>query len=206
MDDSFACVVAPRGPRVPADRSASKDATIAAMRPFAIVFVLLLYPEISTAQALPRPLSIRELTATADTIAVGRVGAIESERTPGGLDLATRIRLDVEQVLKGAPAAALTIVQSGGEAGGVAGTVAGAPTFRSGEHVLVFLSRRPDGALRVAHLAQGKFTIETDAGTAPRAVRRAPDTASVIDALPLADALALVRSALAAPGEQQRRE
>ena len=169
------------------------------MRRFTLVLLLLLHPQIATAQAVPRPLSIRELTAIADTIALGRVARMESERSASGADIVTRVHLDVEQLLKGAPASALTIVQPGGEAGGIAGVVAGAPTFAAAERVLVFLTRRPDGALRVAHLAQGKFTIETDAaGTSPQAVRRAPDTAAVVDALPLADALALVRSALPA--------
>jgi hypothetical protein len=90
--------------------------------------------------------------------------------------------------------------------GGVAATIADAPTFAAGERVLVFLTRRPDGALRVAHLYQGKFTIETDPTTSrPQAVRRAPDTRAVLDAVALDDALALVRAALPSPPGEGRR-
>jgi hypothetical protein len=132
---------------------------------------------------------------------VGRVGAARSEAATAGP--ITRIQLDVEKMLKGTPAAALTIVQPGGEAGGVAASVAGAPTFVTGERVLMFLTRRPDGALRVAHLYQGKFSIEADP---PQAVRRLPDTQAVLDAVSLADALALVRAALPAVRNEGRRE
>jgi hypothetical protein len=144
-----------------------------------------------------RPLSIRELTIAADTVVLGRVATAPSDRASPGTTLVTRIQLDVEQVLKGPAANVVTVVQPGGDAGGVVATVAGAPNFAPGERVLVFLSRRPDGDLRVAHLYQGKFSIEPDAATGGlRAVRREPDTRAVLDTVPLSDALALVRAAL----------
>lgn len=159
-------------------------------------------PVLATASALAtRPLSIRELTTAADTIVIGRVAAVRGEAAAAGP--ITRVDLDVEQPLKGVPGPALTILQSGGEAAGVASSVAGAATFVAGERVLMFLTRRPDGALRVAHLYQGKFSIEADP---PQAVRRLPDTQAVLDAMPLADALAVVRSALPATSGPGRRE
>ena len=165
----------------------------------ALAFLLLTHAPAVAGGLVARPLSIRELTATADTIVVGRIGSARSHATGSGPE--THVQVDVEQVLKGAPAAPLTIVQPGGDAGGVAGVVAGAPTFATGERVLLFLTRRSDGALRVAHLYQGKFTIEADP---PQAVRRLPDTHAVLDQVPLADALAMVRAALPAPGERRR--
>jgi hypothetical protein len=159
------------------------------------------YVPTATGALATRPLSIRELTAAADTIVVGRVAAVRSEAAAAGP--ITRIDVDVEQPLKGQPAASLTIVQPGGEAAGVASRVAGVPTFVAGERVLMFLTRRPDGALRVAHLYQGKFSIEADP---PQAVRRLPDSQAVLDAMPLDDALAVVRAALPATRGQGRRE
>lgn len=147
-----------------------------------------------------RPLSIRELALMADTVVIGRIALLRPDAGTTEAGIATRIVVDVEQVLKGTAGPAVTLVQPGGERGGVVATVGGAPSFTAGEHVLLFLTRRPDGALRVAHLYQGKFSIEADPATgASRVLRRVPDTNEVVDAVPLTDALALVRAALTPP-------
>jgi hypothetical protein len=160
-----------------------------------LVALLLIAPGVAGASA-PQPLTIAELSRLADTIVVGRVGA-----APGGGPVA----LDVEQVLKGTPPSPLAIAPPGPVARGIVTEVAGAPTFAAGERVLVFLTRRPDASLRVAHLFQGKFSIEPDPVThIPHAVRRVPDTHAVLDRLPLADALAQVRAALPAPRPEGR--
>ena len=166
------------------------------MRRLVIALVLVSLAPAFALAVTSRPLSISELTTVADTIVLGRVSAARSETDAGGAIL-TRIALDVEQVLKGRAGSLITIVEPGGDVGGVVATVAGAPTFAAGERVLVFLTRRPDGTLRVAHLFQGKFSVESNPTTRqPQAVRRAPDTHAVMDAVPLADALALVRASL----------
>lgn len=166
-----------------------------------VLALLLAHASAHAAPVASRPLSIRELAVIADTVVIGRIAAIRPEAATPEPGIVTRIPVDVDQVLKGSAGAALILVQAGGERGGVAATIGGAPAFAAGEQVLLFLTRRPDGALRVAHLYQGKFSIEADPSTgASRVVRRVPDTGAVVDALPLTDALALVRAALAAPG------
>lgn len=162
--------------------------------------LLLAHAAAHAAPLASRPLSVRELALIADTVVIGRIAPVQPEAATPDPGIVTRVVVDVDQVLKGSAGATVTLVQTGGERGGVVSTVAGAPTFAAGEQVLLFLTRRPDGALRVAHLYQGKFSIEADPSTgASRAVRRIPDTGDVVDAQPLTDALALVRAALAAP-------
>lgn len=169
------------------------------------VGLLLAHTAAYAAPVASRPLSIRELAVIADTVVIGRVAQLRPDAGTADPGMVTRVLVDVEQVLKGAAGAAVTLVQPGGERGGVVATVGGAPSFNAGEHVLLFLTRRPDGALHVAHLYQGKFSIEPDPATgAARVVRRLPDTAEVADAMPLTDALALVRAALAAPSGEER--
>ena len=178
------------------------------MRRLAAALVLVTLLPALVGAVTTRPLSIGELTTVADTIVVGRVSGAEAETGAAGT-IHTRVALDVEQVLKGRARAGapITIVQPGGDVGGVTATVADAPTFEPGERVLVFLTRRPDGTLRVAHLFQGKFSVESNPTTRqPQAVRRAPDTHAVMDAVSLADALALVRASLPGGRGEDRRD
>lgn len=175
------------------------------MRAIVMTVLVLGHTAALAAPLASRPLSIRELTLAADTVVIGRIGSTRGETSADGSAIVTRVLVDVEQALKGSPGPALTIVQPGGESGGVVATVAGGPTFAPGERVLLFLSRRPDGALRVAHVHQGKFSIEPDPATGqPAAVRRVPGTSEVVDNVPLAEALALVRAALPSPRGEGR--
>ena len=178
------------------------------MRRLVVALVLVTWLPALAAAVTTRPLSISELTTVADTIVVGRVRGAEAETSSAGA-IRTRIALDVEQVLKGRARAGapITIIEPGGNVGGVTATVADAPTFAPGERVLVFLTRRPDGSLHVAHLFQGKFSVESNPTTRqPQAVRRAPDTHAVMDAVSLADALALVRASLPGGRGEDRRD
>jgi len=99
----------------------------------------------------------------------------------------TRIDFRVDQVLKGHTGPGiLQLVQPGGQVGEVVATVADAPSFHVGERALLFLSRRPDGLLRVAHLYMGKFTLEHDVARGLAiAVRRLPGSGEVLDRIPL---------------------
>jgi cysteine-rich repeat protein len=106
-----------------------------------------------------------ELVAGADAVVVGRVTAMEAGETlPGAIH--TRVTVAVEEALKGsAPSGSLTLQQPGGAYGGRALYIDGAPEFRPGERVLLFVTRGGDGTLHTTHLAMGKFGIEVDAET-----------------------------------------
>jgi hypothetical protein len=56
-------------------------------------------------------------------------------------------------------------VQLGGHVGNEASAIGGVPEFQPGERVLLFLSRRPDGSLRLTDITYAKFVIVRDAPT-----------------------------------------
>ena len=142
-------------------------------------------------------LSVSELTARADLVLLGRIGAVASEWNASRTMIHTRVDLLVEDVLKGSlrRSATVSFQVPGGRVGDDAAAVAGAPTFSPHERVLLFLSRKPDGSLGLVEAFQGKFSVEQDTGTgAVMAVRRVPGRSEPFDRLSLEQAKQAVRT------------
>lgn len=111
------------------------------------------------------------LTEQAQVIVIGRVVGISGHWDHD--QILTDVTVQLDEILKGAvPTPELTIRQLGGRVGDVESRVEGSPEFRLGERVLLFLTTRSDGTLRVAHLYLGKFSILTDLHTGERFARR----------------------------------
>lgn len=110
-------------------------------------------------------ISDRDLVASSRAIVIGEVRGGESQRHGG--HIYTYVAIDVEEALKGPFHEGQEIVlrQLGGTVGDVNATVSGAPQFRQGERVLLFLDSWSDGALRVAHLFLGKYDLVEDGKT-----------------------------------------
>lgn len=118
------------------------------------------------------------LLATSDVVLTGKVAGIVSGWDSRAGAIYTYVTVDVEQMLKGwVPRRRIVVKQLGGRSGEVSLSVAGQPTFRAGEHTLLFLEVRPrDNTLYSAGLWQGKWNIEADATGALLAVRTRPGT------------------------------
>src|SRR6185369_7056241 len=85
----------------------------------------------------------------------------------------TYITVQVDEVFKGEISSReIVIRQTGGEFGKLVQMVHGSPRFVTGERVLLYLNTASDGALQVAHLFMGKFTIKRDPQTGVYYVRR----------------------------------
>ncbi|MBI4529244.1 MAG: hypothetical protein HY695_36055 [Deltaproteobacteria bacterium] len=147
----------------------------------------------------PGPLSIEGLTEAAKMVVIGAVAGVHSYWTDDKSIILTRIEVDVEETLKdSAPAGArVNVILLGGKVGAISGSVAGTPSFKQGERVLVFLSERRDGSLGILGLFQGKFSIQRDPKTGGEiAVRTMPDSEAVIDRVPLHQARSQILRAL----------
>lgn len=120
----------------------------------------------------------------------------------------TRSTFTVTEAWKGDPPSPFTVRLPGGDAAGLRVTVDGAPRFRPGEDVVLFLFARAAGHFTVVGWAQGTFRIRTDSRTG--AAQATQDTAGIqlLDArsgswspgfrrqIPLADLRARVSAAL----------
>jgi hypothetical protein len=122
--------------------------------------------------AIVSPVPERLLTEGARVIVIGRVASITSHWDPAG-QILTDVKIMLDEILKGTVTAPeLTIRQLGGRVGDVESRVEGSPAFRVGERVLLFLTTRRDGTLRVAHLYLGKFSLLTDLHSGETLARR----------------------------------
>ncbi|HET6223481.1 MAG TPA: matrixin family metalloprotease, partial [Dongiaceae bacterium] len=101
---------------------------------------------------------------------VADIRTTESLRTLVKIDPATAL---VGWQLPGA----LVLTEDGGRYGSKLRWVAGAPEYRIGEEVIVFVAQRADGTLHTADLGMGKYEIE-----AGRALRRLGGGANVLRA------------------------
>src|SRR6058998_3291072 len=143
-----------------------------------VAFIVLAWTPVALATTIV-PVADADLVDAAAAIVLADVKAIESRWDPAQRLIFTVITLDVRDSLKGEiPLGPLTIRQLGGRVAGMQAWVEGSPEFTVGERVLVFLSRNADGTLRVAHLYQGKFSIQSDARPGARTAWLAPVWAS----------------------------
>lgn len=118
-----------------------------------------------------REASVPQLAHDAEVVARGRVAKTESRVSGDGMRLFTVVTLDVAEAWKGAPGKTVQIQVPGGSRNGIGQIVQGAPQFREGEDVVVFLrgpgarastARAPQVPLRVVAMAQGKFEVARD--------------------------------------------
>ena len=134
----------------------------------ALLFVLLCATPVCATIFVP--MGVDDLARSSSAIVIGTVGdltGVEQNRR-----VFTLVTVSIEQVLKGDLAEpVITLKESGGIVAGKQEIIFGAPSFRPGEYVLLFLTRRPDGSLQTNQLAQGKFGIANDAAGVPRAVQ-----------------------------------
>ena len=107
------------------------------------VAVLWLAATMASATVVPW-MDLNETTAKATVIVLGEVESAESGWSDDGRLIVTRTSVAVERALKGGPRDRVLVETPGGKVGGLAMVASGAPVFRVGERVVLFLE--PSGA------------------------------------------------------------
>jgi hypothetical protein len=102
---------------------------------------------------------LAELSRSAQTIARGRVAAVEGRWRDDHRSIETLIILDVEASLKGTPGPTLRFVTPGGQLGRYRSIFFGAPVLAVGERVIVFLGARGPAIPCLLGLNQGLFRL-----------------------------------------------
>jgi hypothetical protein len=118
--------------------------------------------------ALLPQLTKEELIRQSDVILTGKVRnldsiKISSEIRAGEEDIVTNVILDVEKYLRNYTNASpqeVTVQVLGGKVGNLTMNVEHAPSFKEGEHVLVFLKQEKNGIFTAYGWAQGKYSID----------------------------------------------
>jgi len=125
--------------------------------------VALLFAGVALAATVQR-LDFAGLTHLSTHVVTGRVLSGAPAWTPDGGAVVTLHQLEVAGTWKGELTATTIAVRTpGGRMGDYVMELPGAPELKSGDDVLLFLERNPDGTFGVISLAQGSFRV----GAAP---------------------------------------
>ncbi len=120
------------------------------------------------------PAELGELAREAVVIAHGRVVAVQGVWTAGRRSIETVVTLEVATVLKGQPVREVSLRVPGGELGRYRSVMVGAPVFREGQEVVVFLGGRAPSLPYLLGLGQGVYRVRRDPRTGAAMVMPPP--------------------------------
>lgn len=106
---------------------------------------------------------LSELARDARAIARGRVVAVESRWTDGRRTIETLVTLETESYLKGDLGETVQFRVPGGVLGRFRNVVVGAPQFKEGQRIIVFLGARGPSVPFILGLNQGLYRLATTA-------------------------------------------
>lgn len=184
------------------------------MRRLAICLSLLIV-SVTVQATVILPIEFRELVTTSAVIVHGRVTDARSAFLDGRRSVETFVTIAADEYLKGNLGEHVTFRVPGGQIGRYRTVFVGAPEFRSGDEVVLFLKAPPGGVPYVVGLSQGVFRVLPDARTGrpmvttPVVMGRAADGAEPIvrgdpvrRPLPIDSFRDIVRQVLSEAGRQ----
>lgn len=114
----------------------------------------------TAAASTVRKLDFGGLTRLSTNVVVGRVGGAESTWTKDGAVIVTLTTVEVAAEWKGSTGAPAIVVRTpGGQVGDYRIEISGTPSLPTGETVLLFLEKNPDGSFGVVSFAQGSYRV-----------------------------------------------
>src|ERR1051325_3750865 len=112
-------------------------------------------------------LSDEELITSSRVIFLGDVVSTKAQWDLNHYNINTYVKVKVSRILKGQlQNEHIVFKQLGGTVGEDSTVIFGAPEYKTGQRVLLFLDTAHDGTLRVAQLFQGKYDVVDDSRAA----------------------------------------
>lgn len=108
---------------------------------------------------IPR-LSFEQLTDGSDLILSGTITNTWAAWDAEHKYIWTHYNLAVDSVVKGSAGSSVEFAEPGGAVGNRVISIAGSVTYAVGDNMVVFLARMPNGYLRTAGWAQGKYSLD----------------------------------------------
>ena len=130
------------------------------MRTLLLLALLLAAPATARATVL-LPIDFRELVTVSSTIVHGTVTDVRSDWVDGRRAIETFVTIAADDYLKGDLGATITVRVPGGQIGRYRTLFVGAPEFREGDEVVLFL-RSFEGRQLIVGLSQGVFRVVPD--------------------------------------------
>jgi len=113
------------------------------------------------------PAGVGQLAREAALIVQGRVVDVRGVWTEGRRGVVTIVTVEVAEAIKGEPGEHVSLRVPGGEMGRYRSVMSGAPTFRVGEEVVLFLGGRAPALPHLLGLGQGVYRVRRDASGQP---------------------------------------
>jgi hypothetical protein len=113
------------------------------------------------ATSVPR-LSFEELTDRSELVVSGQINRSWADWDAEHRYIWTHYELNVSGALKGTAGSGLIFNEPGGIVGETGMSVPGSVGYLTGEDVVIFLQRMPNGYLRTTGWSQGKFRLDRD--------------------------------------------
>ena len=120
------------------------------------------------------PMTFEQLVSEAAAVLYARVADVRGQWTADRQGIDSIVTLEALQYLKGDLGTNVAIRMPGGTAGSVIHVLPGAPTFRSGDFVVVFLKASGAAYPTTLGLGQGVFRVGRDARTGTMLVTPPP--------------------------------
>ncbi|HEX2443852.1 MAG TPA: hypothetical protein VHJ77_07895 [Vicinamibacterales bacterium] len=116
------------------------------------------------------PADLTELVAESTAIVHGRVVEVRAEWTEGRRAIESYVTLAAATYLKGHLGERVTLRMPGGRLGAFRSIVVGAPEFREGDEVIVFLGNHGPSIPFLVGFSQGVYRVVVDAANGQRTV------------------------------------
>jgi hypothetical protein len=134
--------------------------TLRRIRRCAYAFSLALLVASSAGATSVPSLTFEELTDHSELIVSGQVTRSWADWDNEHKFIWTHYELSVDGTMKGSSKSTVVLSEPGGTVGLQSMNIAGAVGYQTGDHVLVFLQRMPNGYLRTTGWSQGKYTMD----------------------------------------------
>lgn len=116
------------------------------------------------------PAEFREIVNGSQVIVHGRVADVRSDWTGDRFRIETIVTLEASEYLKGGPGERVTFRVPGGTIGRYRSLMVGAPEFRAGDEVVMFLTADGPAVPQVFGLSQGVFRVRRELRSGRRLV------------------------------------
>ena len=120
----------------------------------------LFFLHMASASDVPR-VTFEQLTDNSEIVASGNITRTWADWDPDHKYIWTHFELAVSAVHKGATGRTIDIAEPGGKLDGIVMSISGGVGYNVGDHVLVFLTRVPNGYLRTSGFGQGKYVVDS---------------------------------------------
>lgn len=108
------------------------------------------------------PISFTDLVNASAAVVYARVAEVRGQWTEGRRGIESLVTVDVLTPFKGAPGERITFAVAGGQAGRYINLLPGAPKFREGDLVVVFLTSRGPQMPIATGFTQGVYRVWRD--------------------------------------------